>query len=241
MSGVLRVRQDRRQPEVTWRLVRGVVPALAAGHAVQRAQERPRLALVAALEDAGGLDAGEDPPVRGGQSGDLRQLRRALTLAVAEALARGLPRLAEVAAAPDRGAVPFARRCGVEVAAFCVVDRVVDRPALAVGPEQLPVSPVRVALQDEASLARSDEDDGLRHLLHLRGRFDVDTAWTVPRGRTHRSVSPPGRRRERNASASVVHAARTAAAIVPRRRLERETSTELGRSASTESDFQPTS
>src|SRR6476661_4998227 len=150
------------------RLVRRVVPALATGHAVERAQKRPRLALVAALEDARRLDAGEQAPVRGGQPRDLRQLRRRVPFTEADALARGLPRLAEVAAAPDGGPVPLARGGGIHVAALRVVDRVVDGPALAVGAPHLPVAAVTVALQDEAPFPGSDEDDRLRHLLHLR-------------------------------------------------------------------------
>ena len=45
---------------------------LAAGLAFERTQERPRLAAVTALEDAGHLRAGEEPPVGGGQARDLR-------------------------------------------------------------------------------------------------------------------------------------------------------------------------
>ena len=69
-------------------------------------------AAVAALEDAGRLGAGEQAPVRRRQARDLRQLQ--LAVAVGEALARQLPRLAEVVAAPDAGAVPLARRGRVD-------------------------------------------------------------------------------------------------------------------------------
>ena len=57
------------------RLVGRVVPVVAAGLAVERREQRPRDAAVAALEHAGRLGAGEQAPVRGGQARDLRQLQ----------------------------------------------------------------------------------------------------------------------------------------------------------------------
>ena len=136
------------------RLVRRVVPGLAAGLAGKRREERPRLAAVAALEDAGRLDADEHAAVGGREMRDLRQL--AVAVVVGEALAGELPRLADVGTAPHRGAVPLARGGRVDRARRGVVDRVVDGPALAVRPAQLPVAPVGVALQHEAALAGSD-------------------------------------------------------------------------------------
>ena len=91
----------------------GSFQLVAAGLAVERAEQRPGGAAVAALEDAGRLGAGEHAAVRRRQPGDLRQPQLAV-LAVAEALARELPRLAEVGAAPDPGAVPLARRGRVD-------------------------------------------------------------------------------------------------------------------------------
>src|SRR5262249_50209904 len=137
-------------------------PRVARRMAVDRAPERPGLAAVAALEDARHLGAGEHAPVVDGQPRHLRQLQL-LVAAVVEALARLVPGLAQVRAAPDAGAVPLARRGGEDRAALRVVDGVVDRPALAEGTAQLPVAAVRVALEDEAALAGSDQQDGLRH------------------------------------------------------------------------------
>src|SRR5215213_1300097 len=92
------------------RLLRRVVPALAAGLALERREHRPRRAAVAALEDPDLLGTREQAPVSGGERRHLRQL--GAVLAVAEALARVLPRLAEVRAPPDRRPVPFARAGG---------------------------------------------------------------------------------------------------------------------------------
>ena len=128
---VVRVREDRRHAEMPGRLVRGVVPALAARLALERREQRPGLAAVAALEHAGALRAGEEAAVVRGQAGDLRELELALAVAVRETLARLLPCLAEVGAAPDARAVPLARGGRVDRAAAGVVDGVVDRPALA--------------------------------------------------------------------------------------------------------------
>ena len=50
-----------------------------------------------------------------------------------------------------------------------VVDRVVDRPAVAERPAHAPVAAVRVALEQEAALPRADEDGDARgHLDHPR-------------------------------------------------------------------------
>src|SRR6185436_2245656 len=126
---VLWVRKDRRHAEVAGRLVGRVVPRLARRLPVERREERPRDAAVGALEDAGVLGAGEEAPVRGGEARDLRQLQPAVV--VGEALARLLPRLPEVGAAPDARTVPLARGSGEEGARVGVPDHVVDRPALA--------------------------------------------------------------------------------------------------------------
>src|SRR5581483_9121927 len=78
-----------------------------------------------------------------------------------------LPGLAEVAAAPDGGAVPLAACGGVDRPRVPVEDRVVERPAFAVRPAQVPALAV-CALEDEQALARGDEHDRLRHFSHLR-------------------------------------------------------------------------
>src|SRR5581483_8788865 len=169
---IVRTLRGLRDPEVPWRLVRRIVPLVAAGLAVERAQQRERLAAVAALEDAARLGADEQPPVRGAQARDLVQLQLGV-VAVAQPLARVLPGLAEVTAAPDGGAVPLASRGGVERPRLLVEDRVVERPALAVRPAQVPVLAVS-ALEHEEALARGDEHDRLRHFSHVRtyGAYD---------------------------------------------------------------------
>jgi hypothetical protein len=155
--------EDGRHAEVTGWLVLGIVPLRALRVAIDRAQQRPRRPAVAAFEDARHLGAREDAPVRGGQPGHLRQLQRAV--AVIQALARLLPGIAEVAASPDRRAVPVAGRGRVDRARVRRVDRVVDRPALAEGAADLPVAPGSVALEQEYALAGSDKHDRLRHRL----------------------------------------------------------------------------
>src|SRR6476469_4604679 len=139
--GVVGIGDEARDAEVAGRLVRGVVPLLAAVLAAQRGEERPRLAVVAALEDARRLDADEQPVARARERRDLRDLA-AVVVAIGQALARLLPRLAEVRATPYRGAVPLARRGGVDRAGGPVVDRVVDRPAFAIRAAQRPVAAV---------------------------------------------------------------------------------------------------
>ena len=172
------------------RLVRRIVPALAAVLAGEGREERPRLAVVAALEDARRLDADEQPVARARERRDLRDLA-AVLVAVGEALARLLPRLAEVAAAPDGRAVPLARGGGVDRAGRRVVDRVVDRPALAVRAAHRPVAAV-VALEQERALAGCDGQQGLRHRFAPRSRdlsrVIADSA-TRP-SETHRSRRP---------------------------------------------------
>ena len=64
--------------------------------------------LVAALEDAGRLDADEHAAVLDREGRDLRDLAAGVVV-VRDALARVRPRLAEVGAAPDGRAVPLAR------------------------------------------------------------------------------------------------------------------------------------
>src|SRR5207248_9987915 len=97
---VVAVEHHGRDAEVAGRLVRRVVPELAAGLAGKGGEERPGLAAVAALKDAGRLDADEDAAVPRGERRDLGDLAR-IVVAVADALARERPRLAEVVAAPD--------------------------------------------------------------------------------------------------------------------------------------------
>src|SRR5437588_432456 len=86
---------------------------------------------------------GQSAPVRGGEGRDLRDLPP--VVAVREPFARVRPRLAEVAAPPHRRAVPFAGRGRVQVARVGVLDGVVDGPALAVRPAQLPAGAIGVA------------------------------------------------------------------------------------------------
>src|SRR5664279_1601175 len=161
------------------RLVLRVVPVSAQRHAVERAEERPRLRAVAALEDACILGAGEDAAVRDREARDFRELLPAAV--IRETLARELPRLAEIGAPPDARAVPFACRCGVDRTGVCIVHRVIDRPAFAVRAAHLPVATIRIALEDEAALACSDEDDGQRHRLYLQGLRETERLIRSPR------------------------------------------------------------
>ena len=109
------VRDDRRDAEMARRLLARVVPVLAASCSGV-ARSFHVCAAVAALEDPGHLRAGQQPSVRRRQARDLRHLELAV-VAVAEALARLRPRLAEIGAAPDGGAVPLARGGRVDPAA----------------------------------------------------------------------------------------------------------------------------
>src|SRR5205814_1466153 len=109
-----------------------------------------------------GLDTGEHATVRDGQAGDLGQLHAAV-LGVREPFARELPALAEVAAAPDAGTVPFAGGGRVDRARSLVVHRVVDRPALTERAAQLPAAATGPAREREQALARTDQHEGLRH------------------------------------------------------------------------------
>ena len=162
------MRKDRRDAEVPRWLVGRVVPRLAARLALERGQERPGLASVAALEHAGHLGAGEQSAVDGGESGHLGELE--LGVAVVESFTRLLPRLAEVGTAPDACAVPLA--CGgcVDRTGAGMVDCVIDRPAFAERPAHLPVAATLVAFEQEAALAGADQQDGLGHRRHLRLR-----------------------------------------------------------------------
>src|SRR4029079_8223344 len=93
---------------------------------------------------------------------DLVELQAVLALRVAEALARVLPRLAEVGAPPDRRPEPLAGRGREDRPGVGIEHRVVDRPALAVRAAHAPVAAV-AALQHEQALAGPDEEHALRH------------------------------------------------------------------------------
>src|SRR5205085_9406760 len=60
---VVVVEHQRRDAEVPGRLVLRIVPELAPGLALERREDRPRLAAVAALEDPGRLDSDEHAAV----------------------------------------------------------------------------------------------------------------------------------------------------------------------------------
>src|SRR6185312_8210125 len=149
---VVRVGEEAGDAEMPGRLVLGHVPLRPPRLAVERREQRPGRAAVVALEQAGGLGAGDDAAVRRHQAGHLGEPQLPV-LAVAETLARELPRLPQVGAAPDAGAMPLAGGGGVDRARLRVVDRVVDRPAVAERPAHLPVAAGLVALEDEAALA----------------------------------------------------------------------------------------
>ena len=88
---VVGIGDEVRDAEMAWRLVRRVVPHLAAVLAREGGEERERLAVVAALEDAGSLDADEEPVAGAGERRDLRDLPP-VVVAVGQALARHAPR-----------------------------------------------------------------------------------------------------------------------------------------------------
>ena len=176
------MRDDRRQPEVAGRLLRRVVPRLAALVPLEGRHQRERLPAVGALEEAGRLGADEQAAVRGHHVGDLGQLQLAVAVGIAEPRAGVLPRLAQVGAAPDRRAVPLAGGGGEDRARVAVQDGVVDGPVLAVRAAHVPVAPV-LALQHEQALAGSDEEHAVRHSVHLR----LDDRPSVDRIRTAKS------------------------------------------------------
>src|SRR5439155_26226792 len=71
---LLVVEHQRRDAEMTGRLVRRVVPHLAPRLARKRGEQRPRFPLVMALEDPRRLDADEHAAVLDGERRDLRKL-----------------------------------------------------------------------------------------------------------------------------------------------------------------------
>src|SRR3954469_14068290 len=149
--GVVGLRDEAGDPEMPGRLVRRIVPALAAVLPGERRQQRPGLAVVAALEDARRLDADEQP-VAGARERRHLGDPAAVLVTVGEAFARVLPSLAQVVTAPDGGAVPLACGGGEDRACLRVVDRVVDGPSFAIRAAQRPVAAV-VALEHEGALA----------------------------------------------------------------------------------------
>src|SRR6185312_8079223 len=138
------------------RLLVRVVPVAAPGLVVERAEKRPGGAAVPALEDAGRLGADAHLAVGDREPGDPGQLQ--LALGIAQALARELPRLTHVGAAPDARAVPLAGGRGVDRPRLGLDHRVVDRPAVAEGPPHVPVATGLVALEQEQSFARPDRE-----------------------------------------------------------------------------------
>src|SRR6185437_4720159 len=106
--GVVGFGHEPRDAEMARGLVRGVVPGLAAVLPGQGGQQRPGFAVVATLEDARCLDSDEQAVARTRERRHLGDLAT-VVVPVCEALARVLPRLAEVFAPENSGAVPFAR------------------------------------------------------------------------------------------------------------------------------------
>src|SRR6185437_3828342 len=191
---VVRVGEQAGDAEMPGRLVLGHVPLRPPRLAVERREQRPGRAAVVALEQAGRLGAGEDATVRRHQAGHLGEPQLPV-LAVAETLARELPRLPQVGAAPDAGAMPLAGGGGVDRARLRVVDRVVDRPAVAERPAHLPVAAGLVALEDEAALARPHEQhhspghqhtsrSGFSYLRHAPARKLIGRRYSLVVGET---------------------------------------------------------
>ena len=153
--GVFAVEHERRDPEMAWRLVRRVVPLLASGLSGECREQRPRLPVVATLEDPGRFDADEQAAVAHRKRRDFGDLSAALGV-VRDPFARVRPRLAEIRTTPDGLTVPFACGRGVDRAARRVVDHVVHRPAFAERAVELPCLPV-VACEEKGAFARSDQ------------------------------------------------------------------------------------
>src|SRR5581483_773593 len=191
LGPVAGVRGDVGDAEMPRRLLRRVVPVLAR-LVLRRAMELPRLAAVAALEDAGWLGPREHPAMGGREARDLRQLPLGV-VAVGQALARLRPRLAEVGALPDGRAVPLARGGGVDRAVRLVVHGVVDRPPLAERAADVPAPPVAVAFDHEAAFPSCDQQQHLRHRLTPPG-LTVARYSTPQRAKSHRSGEHPGAR-----------------------------------------------
>src|SRR5581483_10137933 len=148
------------------RRVLRVLEALEGRLVLEPGEQRPRDAAVGALEDARRADARVELPVRRGHRRDLRD--RLVALRLLDPLARPFPGLAEVLAAPDRRAVPFAAGTDVDRSVRGVLDRVVDGPALAEGATGAPAVAV-VAIEDEEALAGADEQRDLGHGAPFRG------------------------------------------------------------------------
>src|SRR5690242_10809972 len=75
--GLVRVRDDRRDAEMAGRLLTRIVPVLARV-VLGRRQELPRLAAVAALEDARHLRPPQQPAMRRSEARDFRHLEAAV-------------------------------------------------------------------------------------------------------------------------------------------------------------------
>ena len=199
--GVAGLGDEARDPEVPGRLVGGIVPTLAPRLAGESRQQRPGLPVVAALEDSRRLDADEQAVAGSCERRHLRDLAPVL-VAVGEALARHLPRLAEIRAAPDGGAVPLARSGRIDRAGGRVVDGVVDGPPFAERAAERPL-PAVVALEQECALAGSNGQHCLRHRCSPQRSRDSrecrrsgDSGEETPRpSKTHRSGRPRSRSR----------------------------------------------
>ena len=114
-----------------------------------------------------------------GQAPDRRDRRPPLAVTVGQSLGRVRPGLSAVLAAPDRRAVPRAAAPCQDRPARRLDDQVVDRPALAQRPTQRPVLATRVALEEEGTLRRADEELDISHdgtsLGGWRGRTGVSS------------------------------------------------------------------
>ena len=144
------------------RLVRRIVPILASGLAGEHRVRRPRRPVVATLEDARRLHTDEHAAMSGREARNLGHLAAIL---VREPLARLRPRLAEVGAAPDRRAVPFARGGGVDRA----------RPVWLKNARVMNLCP-RAVRRDRGAYASAPAVETLMRLIVFVGRSYTKTS-----------------------------------------------------------------
>ncbi len=163
-------RADRRDPDPDASRVGGVGddgvedettgaghPAGPAGVVGQALDVGPGCAVVRAPEQTRRFDAGEDRPIRCGRHVP-HGLDGRTVVAVRQPFAGVGPGLAHVFAAPDGRTEPGASGTREQGAGARLHGDVVDRPAFAQGTAKSPVPAVRVTVEDEGPLGRTDEE-----------------------------------------------------------------------------------
>src|SRR5262249_2513389 len=121
----------------------------------------PAPTVIAREEETGRLNAGVQPAAAWRETP--HRFDRLLALGISEAFARMRPAPAAIARLPHRGVEPFIAAAGIDRAARRIGDDVIHRPAIAIGPAQLPVAARCIAFEDERAFARAEEDQRLGH------------------------------------------------------------------------------